>query len=524
MCLDRTCQFTFERSAKQVNQYDSCPYQFTVGDVNQDDHLDIIVANSGTDTIGIFLGYGDATFAGQTLYSTGFGSHPNSVAVGDFNNNTLSDIVVANYGINSIGVLLGYGNGSFTTPILTSIGSSRPISLATGDFNNDNILDIAVVNYGVFNVAILVGLKNGSFRIDATYDMGYDSNPYSLVVADFNQDNQLDIAVVNYGTSELVIILRYENGSFVIDRYSTGYGSHPSALAIGDVNNDNTLDIVVANSDASNIGVFLGNGSRYGTFMNLKTSSTGSDSHPQSIVLGNFYNDTELDIISIDRKSNDIIIIKGNGDGSFLLEITYSTGYDSNPYAIAISDFDKDNKSDVAIANNGTNNILIFASFSFYTYTRQVEYPTGTDSAPYYVDAADFNKDGRLDIVVPNSGSDNVSVFINLGNGTFADQTTYYMGINSWPYYLAIGDVDNDNHLDIAVPLLGTSQIGILHGYGDGTFRNGNRYSTGAGSKPYSIALSDFNNDSNLDIIISNYYSGNVGIYFGFGDMVHSQI
>jgi hypothetical protein len=154
------------------------------------------VANSGTDSIGIFLGYGNATFAYQIIYSTGLGSHPYSVAVEYFNDDTLVDIVVANYGTNSVGVFLAHGNGTFASPILTSLGSSHPLSIAVEDFNKDNHLDIAVANYGTLTVAILLGFNNGSFRINAIYDMGYDSIPYSLVIADFNYMTIISILVL----------------------------------------------------------------------------------------------------------------------------------------------------------------------------------------------------------------------------------------------------------------------------------------------------------------------------------------
>jgi hypothetical protein len=230
-----------------------------VGDFNEDGYLDIVVAESGTDNIGVLLNYPTGTFASQVTFSTGDGSRPYSVAVGDINNDTHLDIVVANYGTNSIAALLGYGNGSFANAIITSLGSSRPLSLAVGYLNNDHVLDIAVANYGTATIAVLFGANDGSFRIDNAYDMGFDSNPYSLVLADFDQDITMDIFAVNYGTSELAILFNNGNGSFIIDKYWTGDDSQPSSLATGDFNNDSRLDIAVAYSGSSSVGIFLGN-------------------------------------------------------------------------------------------------------------------------------------------------------------------------------------------------------------------------------------------------------------------------
>jgi hypothetical protein len=150
---------------ERVVGYDSRPHHVAAGDFNQDGHLDLVVTNSGTDNIGLLLGYGNGTFASQITYPTGSGSRPYSVVVGDFNYDTFLDIVVAYYGMNSIGVLFGNGNGSFASPRVTSLGSSRPLSLAKGDFNKDNRLDIAVANYGTLTIAILFGSNDGYFLI-----------------------------------------------------------------------------------------------------------------------------------------------------------------------------------------------------------------------------------------------------------------------------------------------------------------------------------------------------------------------
>jgi hypothetical protein len=243
-----------------------------VGDFNEDSYLDIVVANSGTDNIGILLNYQNGIFAPPVTYATGVGSRPYSVAVGDVNNDTHLDIVVGNYALNSIGILLGYGNGSFASSIITSLGSSRPLSLVVGYLNNDRVLDIAVANYGTATIAVLFGDNSGSFRIDTVYDMGYDSIPYALVLADFNQDNIMDIVAVNYGTSELAILFNNGYGRFAMDKYWTGDGSQPSSVSTGDFNNDNRLDIAIAYSGSSSIGIFLGNGNR--SFTNLISTMT----------------------------------------------------------------------------------------------------------------------------------------------------------------------------------------------------------------------------------------------------------
>ena len=176
-------------------------------------------------SLGILLGCGNGSFTSMMIYSTGNGSQPYGIAVGDFNNDGRSDIVVANSGTNNVGVLLGYGNGSFAAIITYSTGDgSYPIAVAVGDFNNDDRLDIVVANYDTNNVGVLLGYGNGSFSIVKTYSTGEGSTPYAVTVSDFNNDGQLDIVVANYGTDNVGILFGYGNGTFENQvTYSTGY-------------------------------------------------------------------------------------------------------------------------------------------------------------------------------------------------------------------------------------------------------------------------------------------------------------
>jgi hypothetical protein len=145
------------------------------------------------------------------------GLTPCSLALGDFNNDTQLDIVVANFVNQNVGILLGYGNGSFTNQTTYSTGlDSQPYSVAVGDFNNDTFLDIIVANYGPSNTVILFGHGNGIFGNFTEYTLSNGSLPFSVAVGDFNNDRKLDFSVANYGTDNLQIMLQTE--SFISPR------------------------------------------------------------------------------------------------------------------------------------------------------------------------------------------------------------------------------------------------------------------------------------------------------------------
>jgi hypothetical protein len=96
------------------------------------------------------------------------------------------------------------------------------------------------------------------------FSTGDDSHPFSVTFADFNNDNQVDIAVANSGTNSVGVLLNYGNGSFGAQTsYLIDYDSHPYGIAIGDFNNDTWIDMAVANHDKEGVLTFFYRCARY---------------------------------------------------------------------------------------------------------------------------------------------------------------------------------------------------------------------------------------------------------------------
>jgi hypothetical protein len=219
--------------------------------------LDIVSANTGSNTVGILLGNGDGTLAAVMTYFT-FGSSPHSVAVGDINNDNnldLAIVVSSSYVI----IFLGLGNGSFIFEYYYSTGAnSRPFSIALANFNSDNHLDIAVTNINNNNVDIFFGNGDGTFTQQTTYSTGSYSHPYYVIIADFNNDyisdiaatlndNISDIVVAKSGTSNIFFPYGYGNGTFGNETlYPLGYGYNPYSVTVKDLNEDGWMDVVIA--------------------------------------------------------------------------------------------------------------------------------------------------------------------------------------------------------------------------------------------------------------------------------------
>ena len=99
----------------------------------------------------------------------------------------------------------------------------------------------------------------------------------------------------------------------------------------------------------------------------------------------------------------------------------------SCPDALVAGDFNGDGRTDLAVANSGSNDVSVLLGNGDGTFQPQVTYAVG--SGPDALVAGDFNGDGRTDLAVANSGSNDVSVLLGNGDGTFQTQVTYAVGI-----------------------------------------------------------------------------------------------
>jgi hypothetical protein len=279
------------------------------------------------------------------------------VAVVDVNNDSQPDVIVANWGTNNVGVLLNSGTGTFTTQTTYSTGTgSNSISVAVVDVNNDSQPDIIVGNWGAGNVGVLLNSGNGTFTAQTTYSTGTGSSPYVVAVVDVNSDGKPDITVATRGTNSFGVLLNSGNGMFTAQTiYSTGIGSITQALSVVDVNSDSKPDVIVANHGTDNVGVLLNAGN--GTFTAQTTYSTGIGSGPSFVAVVDVNSDSQPDIIVANEDGNNVGVLLNGGNGTFTAQTTYSTGLGSLSYVVAVVDVNSDSKPDIIVVNFGTNNV-----------------------------------------------------------------------------------------------------------------------------------------------------------------------
>src|SRR5258706_589297 len=96
---------------------------------------------------------------------------------------------------------------------------------------------------------------------------------------------------------------------------------------------------------------------------------------------------------------------------------------------------------------------------------------------PYSVAIGDMNRDHKLDLAVANYGSNTVSMLPGNGDGTFGPRNDHDTG--SYPYFVAVGDLNRDGKPDLVVPNFGSNTVSVLLGNGDGTFGPNSYFATG---------------------------------------------
>ncbi|HTU51809.1 MAG TPA: FG-GAP-like repeat-containing protein [Acidobacteriaceae bacterium] len=540
------------------------------GDFNKDGHLDLAVSDSANNTVHVLTNNGSGTFTQYGAYTTGAGTKPSSIVAADFNQDGNMDVATSNAGTNTATILLGNGTGVLTVQAAQATGTD-PIALATTDVNSDGYPDLVAFDEfstSTGAVAILLGNGNGTLQVAQTSSQAFLPGTQPAI-ADFNRDGKPDVAVVQQNANIASVLLnntlptQYPDGrSFAAyNPISNGYGNFADSVAAGDFNRDGNLDVAVSYLQDNDVQVLFGNGA--GSFSSSATYPVGNQ--PYFIASGDLNGDGYPDLVvtntNVNGATGTISVLLNNKNGTFASAATYTVG--KQPYQVAIGDVNGDGYPDLAVTNYGANTVTIlfgsangtftvqpttlatcgdpygvaigdfkhngFPSVAVTCYsTSQLEiFPNngnGTFGTPYIYTVydsyssltpnpeslvvGDFNRDGKLDIVVGNSNANNISFFAGNGDNTFVDSMESAPSLNH-PASIAAGDFNGDGILDIVGVAPNYNAVDLTLGVGDGTFGTIAQRSAGeftAKTQPWGLAVGDFNNDGQLDIVTANTF------------------
>jgi hypothetical protein len=324
------------------------------------------------------------TFGAAFPVYDGGGHFGGPVITGDFNGDGLADVVAAGMEGGDQSLTLLSSSGSAFQPAITLDvrQCSAPRSLATGDFNGDGKADLAVGSSCGVNV--FLGNGDGTFQTPLRYQTRGDQ-PF-IVTGDFNADGIPDLAVAGSGIS---IMQGNGDGTFLPGQ------SYPieGAVVVSDFDGDGNADL------ATGSGVLLGNGD--GTFRAPKSlglagicfARCGDGAIPASLTADDLDGDGNADLIVADPGGNRVVVLPGNGDGTFRSPVSYGVGAD--PVSVATGDFNGDGRTDI-VAGTG-DGLSVLSGNGDGTFRTAVNYMQGIPVSFVVVGA--FQGDGRVDLV-----------------------------------------------------------------------------------------------------------------------------
>lgn len=508
--------------------------------------LDFAGAAAGTNKIVVYLcssGNPCTSYSGPTVLATSDGIyHSCFLGGGDLTGDGKDELISANCDDNNITIYVNNGSGGFAQGAYSAV-DSNPVGVTVADMNGDGHNDVVATCLRSADIRVLLG--NGDGTVQAA-PLGYVTGGAPLVpplVADFNGDGKLDVVLPDDEFS-FVYLEGYGDGSFrtAVNNFSTkGPLTETVNVASGDFNGDGIPDFVVGNANCCNttpITVFLSKAG--GTLQpGVDYSSAAANSSLQYVAVADFNGDKKLDIAATDNHNGVVQVLTGNGDGTFTVGATYATDTvaGAQPLGLVVGDFNGDGNPDLAVINNhGTTsaNVGILINNGKGGFNPVVNYPLSMLATE--ISTADVNGDKKLDLVVPLYGTNAapgsaVAILLGAGNGTFGKEADVPLthGTSTYlnPYYAAVGDLNGDGIVDLAVTIEDQKTfnqgIVVALGKGDGTFPtvtlipSTNQNPLQDVPLPGYVQIADLNKDGIPDLVYSNSEFSTVGILYGQG-------
>jgi hypothetical protein len=349
-----------------------------------------------------------------------------------------------------------------------------------------------------------VTAPNSYFRTPVDY--ATNLGPLSLCTGDLNNDGYADLVSANAGAGNLSVWLAQSSGTFgTAATYTTAGGCR--SVTAADFDGDGNLDLVSANYADSSFSLLKngGNGS-FAAAVQIPTLAA-----PRSIVAADFNADGHCDVAVGSHTSPGIRVHFGNGSGSFPQPVQRTTA--CRPYSLSAGDADNDGDFDLLYPSYETNELCVVWNDGPGTFDSESRYTVG--GGPRWVTVADLNEDMLADIAVVNYAGQSLTVMLGSSSGTFSTST---LSTDTTAECVSAADIDGDGHLDLVTS--GSSRLGVLSGYGDGTFDNLRSLATGAFLE--SLAA-DFDGDLDVDLATVSYENQKVSVLLNCTDSVDTD-
>jgi VCBS repeat-containing protein len=349
----------------------------------------------------------------------------------------------------------------------------------------------------------LAALAPGQVDFTGPTNIRTGDGPVSVAAADFNGDQDPDLAVANEFSDNISVLLGGTGGGFgAATNFPTGAFTFPFSVAAGDFNADQDPDLAVASIITGNVSVLLGGAAGgFGTPTDFPAGDT-----PFAVAVGEFNGDNDPDLAVANQGSNNVSVLLGSAGGTFGAPATYPTGF--GPSSVAVADFNGDQDPDLAVVNQFAGTVSVRLGGAGGTFGALANFPAGLD--PTSVVAADFNGDQDPDLAVTDYSLGRVLVLIGGASGTFGAPMQVSSSVGSGPAAAAVGDFNGDQDPDLVIANQLAANVSVLVGGANASFSGPNNFTTGGG--PSSIAVRDFDGDGKTDLAVANVNSDNVSV------------
>lgn len=507
--------------------------QVCLGDLDGDGDADAAVTDMDAGDVKVALN--EAGTLGEPAAYPVASDGPLGLLALDLDHDGDLDLVTANGWSSGISVLPGNGDGTFGEAATYATDQGLPSLLASADFNEDGHADVAVSDEDGPSVVVLFGNGDGTFEqaptrlamarrgpsrrtafLNSRTDVEVDEATIGVVAADLDGDGHADLAATCPNTDEVVRVLGDGTGSFgevaafPLDTY------YPTMLVAADLTGDGVLDLATPGQGSSEVSVLTGTGT--GDF--LPGRDYGAGSEPLWAVAGDVDADGFQDLLVSNRRWSNLTWLRGSGNGTLIDTPRLQDpdfGYSED---VAVGDFDMDGHPDLVSSQAGGETVIVYRNLGNGIFAEGTSYPCG--NSPVAVETGDFNEDGAPDIAVVNQtqttdgvdpGMTSGHVLLNDGTGAFsAPQPLETGGV---PTDLAVLDWTGDGHLDLATCLSQDQAVAVLPGQGDGTFGPPTLLPTG--QDPRRVTVADFDGDGRPDLATLNCGDGTASVLLAKG-------
>ncbi len=298
-------------------------------------------------------------------------------------------------------------------------------------------------------------------------------------------------------------------------------GSFPASVAVGEFNQDGHPDLAVANEFSDNVSVLLGGSG--GSFGGPTNYATGA--FADSVAVGDFNGDADPDLAVANGSAGTVSVLLGGSGGSFTAAASVPAG--GFPASVAVGDFNQDGDPDLAVADKLSGVIVVLrgdgsGSFTAATTIASGSHLPASDRGPTSVAVGNFNDDQDPDLAVANQYSGEISVLLGAAGIDFTGPAIVASGTDpvdpvSDAVSVAVGDFNQDSDPDLAVAEYSPGQVRVLLGGAGGSFTTSTKVppENQAEGGLSSVAVGDFNRDGDPDLAAANQLSGNVEVLLG---------